>query len=288
MKGIILAGGAGSRLDPITRSISKQLLPVYDKPMIFYPLSTLMIAGIRDILIITTPEHLVLFQTLLKDGSDLGMNISYAVQERPEGLAQAFIIGESFIGRDDCCLILGDNLFYGHDFSKLLKSAIKENIGGTVFAYEVADPERYGVVEFDENQNAITIIEKPLIPKSNFAVTGLYFYNNEVVEIAKNIKPSKRGELEITSVNEVYLKKGVLKVKVMGRGYAWLDTGTYDSLIEAGQFVQTLEKRQGFKIASLEEIAWRNKWISDEKLSELSSRAKNPVYGSYLSQILEK
>ncbi|MEO3879146.1 glucose-1-phosphate thymidylyltransferase RfbA [Rheinheimera fenheensis] len=288
MKGIVLAGGSGTRLYPITRGVSKQLLPVYDKPMIYYPLSVLMLAGIRDILIITTPEDQAAFQRLLGDGSDFGINLSYAVQPSPDGLAQAFIIGEKFIGNDRVCLVLGDNIFYGQGFSPKLKQAAARKNGATVFGYEVKDPERFGVVEFDDKQKAISIEEKPLVPKSSFAVTGLYFYDNQVVDIAKNIKPSARGELEITCVNNEYLMKGTLQVELLGRGFAWLDTGTYDSLNDAAHFVQTIEHRQGFKIACLEEIAFNNKWLSETEIIRLGNIMSKNSYGQYLLSLTEK
>lgn len=288
MKGIILAGGTGSRLYPITVGVSKQLLPIYDKPMIYYPLSVLMLAGIRDILIISTPADLPRFEEILGDGSRMGVNFTYVVQEKPEGIAQAFILGESFIGDDNVCLILGDNIYYGQGFTEKLKQAVNTKSGATVFGYNVSDPERFGVVEFDKNMKAVSIEEKPEKPKSNWAVTGLYFYDNDVINIAKNITPSARGELEITDVNKVYLERGDLNVGLLGRGFAWLDTGTQDSLIDASQFVQTVEKRQGFKIACPEEIAYRNGWLSKQDLTSYGELLQNSPYGQYLLNIIHR
>ncbi len=291
MKGIVLAGGSGTRLFPITKGVSKQLLPIYDKPMIYYPISVLMLAGIREILIISTPQDLPNFEKLLGDGSDFGVQFTYKVQPSPDGLAQAFILGEEFIGGDDVCLVLGDNIFYGHGLTELLKSAksnVVDNGNATVFGYYVNDPERYGVAEFDGKGNVVSIEEKPLSPKSNYAVVGLYFYPNEVIEIAKSIKPSDRGELEITTVNEVFLSKENLKVELMGRGFAWLDTGTHDSLIEASSFIQTIEKRQGLKVACLEEIAFDQGFISKEKVLDLAKPLAKTGYGQYLIKKVSK
>jgi glucose-1-phosphate thymidylyltransferase len=285
MKGIILAGGSGSRLYPITKGVSKQLLPVYDKPMIYYSLSVLMLAGIKDILIITTPDDNDGFIRLLGDGSDFGINLSYEVQESPDGLAQAFIIGEAFIGDDSVCLVLGDNIFWGHGFSPVLLNAASKTSGATLFGYQVKDPERFAVVDFDVNMKALSIEEKPLKPKSNFAVTGLYFYDNKVIEIAKKVQPSERGELEITSINQAYLEKGELNVELLGRGFAWLDSGTHESLLDSAMFVETIESRQGYKIACLEEIAFNNGWLTKEQLKELAKPMIKNSYGQYLMEL---
>ena len=286
-KGILLAGGSGSRLYPLTDAVSKQLLPVYDKPMIYYPLSVLMLSDIQDVLVITTPQDQAAFQRQLGDGSDYGIRLSYAVQPQPEGLAQAFIIGEEFIGREPVCLVLGDNIFYGQDFRPRLLAAARQTHGATVFGYQVKDPERFGVVEFDDKRRAISIEEKPTRPKSRFAVTGLYFYDNDVVDIAKEVQPSARGELEITSVNQAYLQRGDMNVQLLGRGFAWLDTGTCESLLDAAQFVETIETRQGYKIACLEEIGLNNGWLSAERLREKSAALASTAYGRYLLSLLE-
>jgi len=287
MKGIILAGGSGTRLYPITKGVSKQLLPIYDKPMVYYPLSVLMLAGIRDILLISTPDDIGGFQRLLGDGSEFGIRLSYAVQPSPDGLAQAFIIGEEFIGSDSVCLALGDNIFYGQGFGPLLRDAANRSDGATVFGYYVMDPERFGVVEFDADKRAISIEEKPLKPKSHYAVTGLYFYDNDVVEIAKLVKPSSRGELEITSINQAYLERGDLNVQVLGRGFTWLDTGTHESLLEAAHFVETIEKRQGYKVACLEEIAFYNGWLSADDLENIGQALSKNGYGQYLLSLIK-
>ncbi|WP_335923920.1 glucose-1-phosphate thymidylyltransferase RfbA [Shewanella indica] len=288
MKGIVLAGGSGTRLYPLTRGVSKQLLPVYNKPMIYYPLSTLMLAGIRDILIITTPEDNESFKRLLGNGSDYGIRLEYAIQESPDGLAQAFIIGENFIGDDSCCLVLGDNIFYGQSFTKTLLNAASREHGATIFGYQVKDPERYGVVEFDNNMRAVSIEEKPRNPKSNYAVTGLYFYDNRVVEFAKQVTPSARGELEITTLNEMYLNDGSLNVDLLGRGFAWLDTGTHESLLEAASFVQTIEHVQGLKVACLEEIAFQQGWLNKQDLLRIVKPMMNSDYGQYLHKLCLK
>ena len=287
-KGIILAGGSGTRLYPITKGVSKQLLPIYDKPMIYYPLSVLMLAGIREVLIISTPDDIDGFKRLLGDGQELGIDISYAVQPSPDGLAQAFIIGEEFIGDSNVCLVLGDNIFYGQGFTPLLRQAVNRQKGATVFGYQVKDPERFGVVAFDEDKRAISIEEKPVKPKSNYAVTGLYFYDNDVIEIAKKVKPSDRGEVEITTVNQMYMERGDLNVELLGRGFAWLDTGTHESLLEAAQFVETIEKRQGYKVACLEEIALNNGWLTKQQVAEIGQTMSKNAYGQYLMDLTKE
>ncbi len=286
MKGIVLAGGSGTRLQPMTKVVSKQLLPIYDKPLVYYPISTLMLAGVNDILIISTPDDSQRYKNLLEHFDTLGVKLSFTTQEKPEGIAQAFILAEEFLGDDDCMLILGDNLFFGHDLSLLLKNAVKENNGATVFGYRVSDPQRYGVIEFDKSGDIIDIVEKPLVPPSSYAVTGIYIYSNEVIKYAKNLEPSDRGELEITDINKIFLTNNNLKTCIMGRGFTWLDTGTPDSLLEAGQFVQMLEKRQGLKVACLEEIAWRNSWISSKQLKSIGKKYKN-TYGDYLQSLID-
>ena len=287
-KGIILAGGSGTRLYPITKGVSKQLLPIYDKPMVYYPLSVLMLAGVREVLIISTPEDIDGFKRLLGDGAQFGIQLEYAVQPSPDGLAQAFIIGESFIGDSNVCLVLGDNIFYGQGFTPMLRKAVARQKGATVFGYQVKDPERFGVVEFDEQKRAISLEEKPKQPKSHFAVTGLYFYDNDVIQIAKQVKPSERGELEITTVNQMYLERGDLNVELLGRGFAWLDTGTHASLLEAAQFVETIEKRQGYKVACLEEIALNNGWLSKEQVLEIGQSMSKNDYGQYLISLVNE
>lgn len=287
MKGIILAGGSGTRLHPLTKAVSKQILPVYDKPMIYYPLSSLMMAGIKDILIISTPHDLPLFQSLLGDGKQLGMSFSFREQPSPDGLAQAFIIGESFIGEDSVAMVLGDNIFYGHGFKQILKRACEREKGATIFAYQVADPERYGIVEFNDEGVALSLEEKPVTPKSNYAIPGLYFYDNQVVSLAKNLKPSQRGELEITDLNQRYFERGELFVENLGQGFAWLDTGTHESLHQASSYVETIEKRQGLKIACIEEVAYENKWIDIDQVRALGEAMKTSPYGQYLLQLLE-